>query len=72
MTKTVYLDGKDRKLLCETKKKLDEATKLMSGLMETLEILSDPKMMQTIEEGQEDIKAGRVKELRSLLKEEAR
>jgi PHD/YefM family antitoxin component YafN of YafNO toxin-antitoxin module len=44
----------------------------MSGLMETLEILSDPKMMQAIEEGQEDIKAGRVKELRSFLKEEAR
>ena len=48
-------------------KKLDEATKLMSGLMETLEILSDPKMMQAIREGQEDIKAGKVKELRAAL-----
>ncbi len=72
MVKTVYLDDEDRKLLCETKRKLDEATKLMSGLMETLEILSDPKMMQAIEDGQKDIKAGKVKELRSLLKEEAR
>ncbi len=56
MAKTVYLDDKDRKLLCETKKKLDEATKLMSGLMETLEILSDPKMMQAIEEGKKTLK----------------
>lgn len=72
MAKKVYLDDEDRRLLRETKKKFDEETKLMSGLMETLEILSDPKMMQAIEEGQEDIKAGRVKELRSLLKEEAR
>ena len=68
MAKTVYLDDEDRKLLCETKKKLCEATKLMSGIMETLEILSNPKMMQAIEESQEDIKAGRVKELCSLLK----
>jgi hypothetical protein len=61
------LDEIDRKLLSETKQKLDEATKLMSELMETLEILSDPEMVKAIEEGQKDIKAGRVKELRSLL-----
>jgi hypothetical protein len=64
MAKTVYLDDEDRKLLSETKQKLDEATKLMSELMETIEILSDPKMMKAISQGQEDIKAGRVKELR--------
>ena len=56
------------KNLKENQKKIDKATKLMSGIMETLEILSDPKMMQAIEESQEDIKAGRVKELCSLLK----
>jgi len=71
MTKTVHLDEEDRKLLAETKQKLDEATKLMGELMETFEILSDPEMMKAIEEGQADIKAGRVKELRTLLKEEA-
>jgi len=43
----------------------------MSELMETMEILNDPKMMKAIQQGQEDIKAGRVKELRTLLKEEA-
>jgi len=64
MAKTVYLDDEDRKLLSETKQKLDEATKLMSELMETIEILSDPKMMKAIQQGKEDIKAGRVKELR--------
>ena len=71
MAKTVHLDEEDRKLLAETKQKLDEATKLMGELMETFEILSDPEMVKAIEEGQDDIKAGRVKELRTLLKEEA-
>jgi hypothetical protein len=71
MAKTVHLDEEDRKLLFETKQKLDEATKLMGELMETFEILSDPEMMKDIKQGQDDIKAGRVKELRTLLKEEA-
>jgi PHD/YefM family antitoxin component YafN of YafNO toxin-antitoxin module len=70
MAKTAYLDEDDRKLLCETKQKLDEATKLMGELMETIEVLSDPEMMKAIKQGQEDIKAGRIKDLRSLLKEE--
>jgi PHD/YefM family antitoxin component YafN of YafNO toxin-antitoxin module len=51
--------------------KLDEATKLMAELMETIEVLSDEDMMKAVREGQEDIKAGRVKELRHVLKEEA-
>jgi hypothetical protein len=72
MANTAYLDEEDRKLLSETKQKLDEATKLMSELMETLEILSDRKMMKAIKQGQADVKEGRVKELRTLLKEEAR
>jgi PHD/YefM family antitoxin component YafN of YafNO toxin-antitoxin module len=46
-------------------------TKLMGELMETIEVLSDEDMMRAICEGQEDIKAGRVKELRRVLKEEA-
>ena len=71
MAKLACLDDEDRKLLAETKLKLDEATKLMTELMETIEVLSDKGMMRAIREGQEDIKAGRVKELRSLLKEEA-
>jgi hypothetical protein len=70
MAKIAYLDEEDRKLLSETKQKLDEATKLMEELMDTIEILSDPDMMKDIHQGIEDIKAGRVKELHSLLKEE--
>jgi PHD/YefM family antitoxin component YafN of YafNO toxin-antitoxin module len=70
MAKTAYLDEDDRKLLFETKQKLDEATKLMGELMETIDVLSDPQMMEAIKQGQDDIKAGRVKDLRSLLKEE--
>jgi PHD/YefM family antitoxin component YafN of YafNO toxin-antitoxin module len=40
--------------------------------METIEILSNPETMSEIQQGLADIKAGRVKELRTLLKEEAR
>jgi len=72
MAKIAYLDEEDRKLLSETKQKLDEATKLMGELMDTIEVLSDPDMMKSIRQGLEDIKAGRVKELHTLLKEEAR
>jgi len=72
MTKVVYLDEDDRKLILETRHKLDEVTKLMEELLETVEILNDPEMMKRIRQGREDIKAGRVKELRRLLKEEAR
>ncbi|MGA3193102.1 MAG: hypothetical protein ABSD73_11435 [Candidatus Bathyarchaeia archaeon] len=71
MARVAYLDEEDRKLLSETKQKLDEATKVMGELLETIEILSDPDMMKDIRKGLEDIKTGRVKELRSLLKEEA-
>jgi predicted transcriptional regulator len=71
MARIAYLDEEDRKLLSETKQKLDEATKLMGELMETIEVLSDPQMMKAIREGLADIKAGRVRELNALLREEA-
>jgi len=69
--KVVYLDEDDRKLILETRQKLEEITRLMEELLETVEILSDPDMMEAIREGLEDIRAGRVTELRKLLKEEA-
>jgi PHD/YefM family antitoxin component YafN of YafNO toxin-antitoxin module len=72
MAKIACLDEEDRRLLSETKKKLDETTKLMGELMETIEILSDPEMVDAIQQGRDDIRAGRVKELHTLLKEEAR
>jgi hypothetical protein len=71
MPKVVYLDESDKKLILETRQKLDEVTKLMEELLETIEILGDPEMMRSVHEGIEDIKAGRVKELHSLLKEES-
>ena len=71
MAKIAYLDEEDRKLLSETKQKLDEATKLMGELMQTIEVLSDPQMMKAIRQGLAGIKAGRVKELHALLREEA-
>lgn len=54
----------------ETRLKLEEATRLMEELLETIEILSDPEMMDNIREGLEDIKAGRVRELHNIFREE--
>ncbi len=71
MAKNTLLDEEDRKLLLEIKQKLNEATKLMDELMETIEILSDREMMKAIREGEENVKAGRVKELHSVLKSSA-
>ena len=62
MAKIACLDEEDRKLLSETKQKLDEANKLMSELVETMEVLTDPELMKAIYQGQAEIKAGRVKE----------
>ena len=70
-TRVVYLDNDDRRLILEAKQKLEEATRLMEELLETVEILSDPEMMESIRKGLEDMKAGRVTELSRLLKEEA-
>ncbi len=72
MAKIACLDDDDRKLLYETKQKLDEANKLLSELMETIEVLSDPETMKGIKQGLADIKAGRVKDLHALLEEDAR
>ena len=65
--KVVYLDAGDRKLIMETRKRLEEMARLMDELLETVEILSDSDMMEAIREGLEDIKAGRITELRSGL-----
>ena len=69
-TKIAYLDEGDRRLILETKKKLEEMARLMDELLKTVEILSDPDMMKAIREGFEDIKAGRVTESHRLLKED--
>jgi len=65
----LYLDKEDRELLLETRRRLEEATKLLDELIETLEILRDPDMMAAIRKGREDVKAGRVTELHELLRE---
>ncbi|HIH86363.1 MAG TPA: hypothetical protein HA304_00470 [Methanosarcinales archaeon] len=40
------------------------------SMKSTLEIMSDPELMQQIEESREDFKAGRYIELRELIEEE--
>ena len=42
------------------------------GLQETIEIMSDPKLVEAIREGEEDIRAGRTVSLDELDKELAR
>lgn len=69
--KVIHLAEDDRKLILETKQRLEKITKLMEELLETVEILSDPDMTEAVQEGFQDVKAGRVKELRKFLKEEA-
>ena len=40
------------------------------SMKSTLEVMSDPELLQQIEESREDFKAGRYKELRELIDEE--
>ena len=40
------------------------------SMKSTLEVMSDPELLQQIEESREDFKAGRYKELRELMGEE--
>jgi len=40
------------------------------SMKSTLEVMSDPELLQQIEESREDFKAGRYKELRELMDEE--
>ena len=40
------------------------------SMKSTLEVMSDPELMQQIEESREDFKAGRYTELRELMDEE--
>ena len=40
------------------------------SMKSTLEIMSDPELLQQIEESREDYKAGRYKELRELMGKE--
>lgn len=67
MANSSYLDDNDRKLILDTRKKLDKVTKLMEELLETVEILNDQEMMKNIKNGQEDIKAGKIKDFDILL-----
>jgi PHD/YefM family antitoxin component YafN of YafNO toxin-antitoxin module len=39
------------------------------SMKSTLEVMSDPELLQQIEESREDFKAGRYKELRELMNE---
>ena len=68
MVKLNFLNNEEFKLLSQTKRKLGERIGiLLDELIETIEVLSDQKMMKNVHNGLEDIKAGRVKDLRELL-----
>ena len=61
MSKTL-LTAKDKKLLLETKR-------LMEEVLETEEILADRELMTSIRRSLEDVKAGRVTSLEQLRRE---
>lgn len=56
---TSLLTPKDRRLLAETKRLLEE-------ILETEEVLGDEVLMESIRESEEDLKAGRVYSLDEL------
>jgi len=47
----------------------DEDRELLEELLETLEILADRELMEAIEEAEEDIKEGRVRDYEDFIKE---
>jgi PHD/YefM family antitoxin component YafN of YafNO toxin-antitoxin module len=56
---TIYQKNDDIKM--EKQEKFD-----IEGLIETIEIMSDPETMKAIKESEKDIAAGRVKEFTSM------
>jgi PHD/YefM family antitoxin component YafN of YafNO toxin-antitoxin module len=59
---SVLLTDEDRALLLKV-------SSLLEGIVETLEILRDEDMVESIKRAEEDVKAGRVRDYDDFLKE---
>ena len=68
MVETVFTD-EDKKNLKVIAKELPKLITAVEGLSETLEILSDDKLMKSIERSSKDIKDGKVLSYKEMLGE---
>jgi len=47
-------------------KEMHDTVEKLESIMETIEIMSDKELMESIERSEEDVKAGRVKKLKDV------
>jgi hypothetical protein len=55
--------------LIELRDRIRKDLEMLDSIIETLEIMSDEELMESIRRAEEDIKAGRVRPLEEFLKE---
>ena len=61
-TKSALLTDEDRELLRQVSKLLEE-------LLETIEVLADEELMKAIQEAEEDVRAGRIRDYDEFINE---
>lgn len=55
--------------LVELRERISKDLEILDSIIETLEIMADEELMESIRRAEEDVKAGRVKPLEEFLKE---
>ncbi len=55
--------------LVELRERISKDLEMLDSIIETLEIMADKELMESIRRSEEDIKAGRVRPLEEFLKE---
>ena len=68
MTEAVFTE-EDRKNLKILREELPKVRLLLEELVETLEVLGDERLMESIKASEEDVKEGRLIDFKDLLKE---
>jgi len=56
--------------LVELRERISKDLEMLDSIIETLEIMADEELMESIRRAEEDVKAGRVRPLEEFLKEE--
>jgi len=56
--------------LVELRERISKDLEMLDSIIETLEIMADGELMESIRRAEEDVKAGRVRPLEEFLKEE--
>ena len=55
--------------LVELRERISKDLEMLDSIIETLEVMSDKELMESIRRAEEDVKAGRVRPLEEFLKE---